>query len=197
LPSATQEVPPEGTVRSGGERPGGGPSGLTAILFAGANSFRGATGADVDTGFRAGAILGGRVGAGVVALNGELSLDILNLKGPANAGRNTVELDLAFSPLLVLGSETVSFVLGPKIGLWGGSSWGPGGEALAGGVALGANTGLFLRTGAGVSIGALFGFVWRAVNELCVEPDGQGQVCRSNPDIAGDKVLSGALALLF
>jgi hypothetical protein len=174
--------------------------GFLALLYIGAQNYLGDSGNGLDTGFRLGALLGGRMSP-QFSLNGELTIDVLN---PSNSSTNTtfVDLDLALSPLLHVPAGNLELVVGPKLGFrsYAAQTTAVGGtsETTVTGFTAGINAGAFVSLSpGGTQIGGLINLEARTASELCVKQTGFSDVCTSMNMPSASKVLGITGAVLF
>jgi hypothetical protein len=168
------------------------------MIFLGANSFAGSNSKDLGLGGRLGTILGGRINP-QFSINGELTLDSLNVKNDSNL--KVAEFDLALSPLFHVHRGALEIVVGPKLGLAGGSSeltGAPGGtdKSTVSGFVFGANAGAFGAVSPSVSLGGMLTFAGRKFTKMCETPAGGAETCSMN-GIDVDKVFGFVGAILF
>jgi hypothetical protein len=200
-PPPPQGYPPPQTYMAPPPPPPPGKHGFLPILYLGVNSFQGKTGDNMGPGFRLGTILGGRI-TDQISLNGEMTIDFLNLNNDGGADITVVEVDLAFSPLFhqPVGSSA-EFVIGPKLGFMALSeSASSGGQDLGSGTGsgyvLGLNAGLFAAVSPSTSIGGLLSFESRSFSKLCSTEPGFAEQCQTS-GLDSDKVLGITGAVMF
>ena len=121
----------------------------------------GDTGQGVGPGLRLGGLLGVYVGP-MFSLNGELSIDFLNLDSNlVSANVTGVRASLSIAPLFHLpaGTGNMELVIGPKLGVWDEEFSDDNSDATASvsGYLVGLNAGAFARVGR-TSLGGLFSF---------------------------------------
>jgi hypothetical protein len=174
-----------------------------ALPYLGAESHRGQSGQSFGVGFLVGALFGARIG-NKFSLNGELTIDAVNVKGaPTGTQASRREFDLAISPLYHLGARGVEVVVGPKLGLWFGSyQLTSAGRTLDSGSARGLvgalNLGVFLPVTQGMSLGGMLSFALRTFDRACNTPVGQTETCDPSPtNLASEKVLGFTAGALF
>jgi hypothetical protein len=142
----------------------------------------------------AGALLGARI-AEKFSINGELSIDLVNVKNaPAGTQANRSELDLAVSPLFHFRTRALEVVIGPKLGLWFGSfGLTSGGRTLdsetARGLVGAANAGVFVPVSKGLALGGMFSVALKSFGRTCATPIGQAETCNPSPSLDAEKVL--------
>jgi len=175
--------------------------GLLLSGYIGIHSFRGQVGEPFDPGLRLGGLLGVYVNP-VASLNGELTIDALNIKSSFIGNASGARVALSFSPLFHLPAGNLELVLGPKFGVWataisGDYGFGGTSNVSANGYLLGLNAGLFARLGR-MSIGGLASFEAGYVSRVCDDFSGVQQ-CGDPIGSEGDadKILSLTGALLF
>lgn len=173
---------------------------FVALPYVGINSYRGDGGKALDPGFRLGSLLGGHIGD-LFSLNGEITFDFIN---PSNVNPgdsySSLDLDIAFSPLVHFDAGNLEIVVGPKLGLeWNFWSYDGSGTSTSGhssGIVAGVNTGMFVHVSRGVALGGLLSFVIRDDQQNCQTTDGE-QTCTSDITYPSAKVLGLALGALF
>jgi hypothetical protein len=178
--------------------------GLLAIGFVGINAFAGESGKNIGPGFRLGGLLG-FFASPMFSLNGELSLDVMNLDSNTFGANTTgVRASLSIAPLVHLPmSPTMEVVLGPKLGVWDEElDYSDTNQTVSGsGYLLGLNAGLFTRLGNNTYLGGLFSFENASVNKVCQNlNDGSGDQCVSGSALGNppsEKVLAFNLAGMF
>ncbi|MDB4980075.1 MAG: hypothetical protein JWM82_827 [Myxococcales bacterium] len=178
-----------------------GKHGFLAMFYLGAHHFFGDYGANrVDTGFRIGTILGGRL-TPQISLNGEITLDVLNPKNvPPGLDVTGLDADIAFSPLFHVPSGRMELVVGPKLGLRAAAAQTNGGVSTSSstnGYTAGINAGLFGAVTPGTSLGALLNFEVRTHDESCVKVGDFPESCSTQNQGSAEKLLGITLAVLF
>jgi hypothetical protein len=174
--------------------------GLLLMGYLGFQSFQGSTGDGLSPGLRLGGLLG-FYASPVLSLNGELTLDVLNLDS-SRYGSNTtgVRFVLSLSPLYHIPTTgNFELVIGPKFGVWGTSITadnGNGDEISASGYLFGLNAGGFAHVG-NVFLGGLFSFEAAVPTEVCFTPAGFSRSCSSPMDSTADKVIAFNVAVLL
>ena len=123
-----------------------------------------------STGLRLGGIFGFNVGQ-FLSLNGELTVDILNLDGGSGVSASGAMVDFTFSPFFHFNVPGLEFVVGPKLGFFDTSSTysqsGYQDSTYSGsGLAYGFNAGVFIPLGR-IAIGGLINFTGRSYSSYC------------------------------
>jgi hypothetical protein len=173
-----------------------------ALPYLGAESHRAQSGRSFGVGFLAGALFGARIG-NKFSLNGELAIDVVNVKSaPTGTKASRREVDLAISPLYHLGARGVEVVVGPKLGLWFGSyQLTSAGRTLdsesARGLVGALNLGVFLPVTRGMSLGGMLSVALKTFGRTCATPVGQTETCNPSPNLDSEKVLGFTGAALF
>jgi hypothetical protein len=180
------------------------PHGHGALLlmpYLGVQANEGATGQDQNAGFRMGGLIGYRAN-GQFSFNGELTIDVLNLKdAPPGVDLTGAGVDLAFSPLFHFDAGALELAVGPKIGvgvtvLQSQDDLGTI-ENSTTGFLYGVNLGAFLPLGNGASLGALVGFEVRTVSQVCSKYHSGSETCVDTSNANSDKILGVTGAALF
>jgi len=196
--------PPPGYAQPPGYAPPPPPqrSGFLALPYIGFESHLGDTGTGLGAGFVLGALLGGRLNP-QFSLNGEISIDVVNLKDQAPGDEvSWVEVDLAFSPLFHAPlSSTAEFVVGPKLGLaiLGQESRYYGvttDEITRTGLAAGFNSGIFFAVSPNTSLGGMLTFTIRDASQECTKTPGVAEQCY-DINVPAEKVLGFNFGALF
>ena len=171
--------------------------GFIAIPFLGLNAPVGAGSDAYSAGVRLGALLGWHVNP-MFSINGELNIDVMNIKSDKTYGSpSEVFVDFAFSPLFHFGGPMLEVVIGPKLGFfdesfsYSDSYYGTSSSSSGSGISYGFNAGVFVPLG-NMAIGGLLNFTGRhwscdTTNSDCVDISG-------GPD---SKVLGFSGALIF
>jgi hypothetical protein len=177
--------------------------GLLAIAYIGINGFAGETGQGIDPGVRLGGLLG-FYASPMFSLNGELSIDFLNLdsNSPIYAGLTGVRASLSIAPLFHFptGTGNMELVVGPKLGVWDEEFTDDNNSGVTSsfsGYLLGLNAGAFAHVGR-TSLGGLFSFESATPTKACSNDGFSGDICSSitgNP--TSEKVFAFNLAALF
>jgi hypothetical protein len=197
-PGYPQQYPPAGSYQAPPPAPPG-HHGLLLMGFLGFHAFQGDTGEGLSPGLRLGGLLG-FYASPVFSLNGELTLDFLNIdsSSPYN-GATGVRALLALSPLYHVPAGNVELVIGPKFGGWGTtlSDDNSGASISARGYVLGLNAGVFARAG-NINLGGLFSFEAGFPTSICFD-DGLGDACHSatGSEKDADKIVAFNGAILF
>lgn len=173
--------------------------GFMFLPYLGLNFPVGDAGENYSTGFRLGGLMGGYVGPHF-SINGELSIDIMNLDLASEYEATEVLAAFTLSPLFHFGPPRLDFVIGPRLGFFADaasmSMSGSSSETTysSTGLAYGFNAGAFFQLGR-IWLGGLLSFTAHDASELCVD-DGSGEDCY---DAEGDafKVLTLNAAALF
>jgi hypothetical protein len=172
------------------------PSGFVAIPYLGINSF---SDAGISTGFRAGALLGGRV-AEIFSFNGELTVDKVNLDAPPGASASAYMFQLGISPLFHVDTPNVRFVAGPKVGFVGSTSHISGGGLSADrrgmGWTLGLNLGAFIPLKNTTSLGILLSYATMKPLVVCASSTGVDENCTGD-NLRSSEVLGLTLGAFF
>jgi hypothetical protein len=175
--------------------------GLLGMAYIGINGFAGDTGQGIDPGLRLGGLLGVYVSP-MFSLNGELSIDFLNLDSTIYPSNLTgVRASLSIAPLfhLAAGTGNMELVIGPKLGVWDEEFSDDNSDATASisGYLIGLNAGAFARVGRS-SLGGLFSFESATPTKQCQNDGFSGDMCISIPGSpAAEKVFAFTLAALF
>jgi hypothetical protein len=156
--------------------------GTLAVAHAGIQSFPEKQSDGAGVGFRAGMLVGRRLGEHV-SLGGELIVDVLNLRRLLpDRPLSAYAAELAFSPLYHLAlSPAVLLVGGPRLGVFGSlgrehvaqvsnDTWGEG-------VAAGLQLGGFYGVGDQAALGGLVSLGFRKYLRVCSEPYGASGRC--------------------
>jgi hypothetical protein len=158
-------------------------SGLVALPYVGLNSFHGDGADGLGTGLRLGGLLGGQV-SDVLSINGELTIDDVNLDEPAGVSASEYIGYLSLSPLFHASTPDVRFVIGPKLGVWGvtgsASSGGYSADVTGHGWSLGVNVGLFFPVNPQAALGLLVSYTSLQPLEMCVSAGGFSETCQSD-----------------
>jgi hypothetical protein len=176
--------------------PPAGHHGLLLMGYLGIHAFEGAAGDNYGPGLRVGGMLGFYLNP-VVSVNGELSIDIMNLKtdtGFYTSDDSAARVVFSFSPLFHLPvNPQMEVVLGPKFGAWVDTfTFSDNSSADISGYLLGLNAGVFVRTGR-MSLGGLFSFDDGVPTQIC---DTNG-LCGTPADKTSEKVIAFNGAILF
>jgi hypothetical protein len=158
-------------------------------------------------GFRLGALLGLRP-LEAFSINGELTIDVLNLRNvPSDVDLTAFAVELSLSPMLHFGQGALELVVGPKLGAWaslleskGKGATGGGDQtskASASGYALGGNAGAFAHLSEQASVGLLVSYVVRSIGRICETPPDGSESCGDPLRSDSDKVLGITAAMLF
>jgi len=175
--------------------------GLLGMAYIGVNGFGGETGQGIDPGVRVGGLLG-VFASPMFSLNGELSIDFLNLdsNSPQFSSVTGVRASLSIAPLFHFpaGTGGMELLIGPKLGVWDEEFSDDNSDATSSfsGYLLGLNAGAFAHVGR-TSLGGLFSFESATPTKACVN-DGFGESCSSiggNP--TSEKVFAFNLAAMF
>ena len=196
-PGYPQQYPPPGSYQAPAAPQGH--RGLLLMGFLGIQAFQGDTGVGLSPGLRLGGLLG-FYATPMFSLNGELTLDFLNLDSSAGySGATGVRALLALSPLFHFPAGNLELVVGPKFGGWGTtiSDNNSTTSASARGYVFGVNAGLFARAG-NVNLGGLFSFEAGIPTSICFDTGG-GEVCHSatGSEQDADKIVAFNGAILF
>ncbi len=176
--------------------------GFLWMPYIGVNVPVGDTSNGVSTGLRLGGIFGFNVGP-FLSLNGELTIDVLNLDAGSGQSATGAEVDLAFSPLFHLDLPGLEFVVGPKLGFFGMSasssrSGYPDSTFSGNGLAYGFNAGFFIPLGR-IAIGGLFNFTGRSYSHQCYSnySTNYSDVCGDVSGGSDDKFMGFSGALMY
>ncbi len=175
--------------------PASGHHGFMFMPYAGVHSFQNEDAQNMSVGLRMGSLLGGFL-APNLSLNGEITLDILNVNSVGDL--SAFAFDATLSPLFHVVGKKAEFVLGPKLGLFAYSmSTGTGEDTKVRGVVYGANVGLLFPAGR-ASVGGLLSFTGRHMTKVrvCVT-ESVRSTCSDSPKGDDGKVLGFALAAMF
>ena len=170
--------------------------GFLWMPYLGLNVPVGDTSNGLSTGLRLGGIFGFNVGQ-FLSLNGELTIDILNIDTPSGVSASAAEVDFTFSPFFHFGIPQLEFVVGPKIGFFGMSmSMSQSGysdsTASGSGLAYGFNAGVFIPLGR-IAIGGLLNFTGRSYSSYCAN-----DICGDVPSgFPSDNFIGFSGALLY
>lgn len=175
--------------------------GFMALPYLGLNFPVGDAGDGYSTGFRLGGLMGGYIGPHF-SINGEMSIDILNIDTPSGYDATEVLVGLTLSPLFHFGPPRVDFVVGPRLGYFvdaaslsaSGSSSSDLSYTITG-LAYGLNAGAFFQVGR-MWVGGLLTFTAHSASEICVD-DGSGEECGDVEGGEDFKVLTLNGAILF
>jgi hypothetical protein len=144
-----------------------------------------------------GALVGGRLNP-MFSINLELTGNILNPKNDPAGDITIFEGDLVLSPLVhVAVAPNLEIVVGPKIGVFGGSLQATGLKQTATGFAVGLNLGAFFAVAPAMSVGGFIALTVRDPHEVCTTSDFALDTCDSTSDFFARKVLAFNAALLF
>jgi hypothetical protein len=174
--------------------------GLLAMAYIGINGFAGETGQGIDPGLRLGGLLG-FYASPMFSLNGELSIDFMNLDSNLFPNTTGVRASLSIAPLFHFpaGTGNIELVVGPKLGVWDEELSDTNSSATQSfsGYLLGLNAGAFTHVGRS-SLGGLFSFESATPNKACQNDGFNGDICSSIPGSpTSEKVLAFTLAALF
>ncbi len=169
--------------------------GFLWMPYIGVNVPVGDTSNSVSTGLRLGGIFGFNMGP-FLSLNGELTIDVLNLDSTAGVSATGAEVDLAFSPLFHIDLPALELVVGPKLGFFAMSatyseSGYPDSTMSGNGLAYGVNAGVFIPLGR-IAIGGLLNFTGRSYSSAC-----QNDVCGDASSGSADKFFGFSGALMY
>jgi hypothetical protein len=155
-----------------------------------------------STGLRLGGIFGFNVGQ-FLSLNGELTVDILNLDGGSGVSASGAMVDFTFSPFFHFNVPGLEFVVGPKLGFFDTSSTysqsGYQDSTYSGsGLAYGFNAGVFIPLGR-IAIGGLINFTGRSYSSYCQNDSYTNyyQVCGDASGGPDDKFFGFSAALMY
>jgi hypothetical protein len=176
--------------------------GFLWMPYLGLNVPVGDTSNGVSTGLRLGGIFGFNVGQ-FLSLNGELTIDILNVDSAMGVSTTAAEVDFTFSPFFHFNVPGIEFVVGPKLGFFGMSSTmsqsGSQDSTFSGsGLAYGFNAGVFIPLGR-VAIGGLFNFTGRSFSSQCVSDfsTNYNSICNDVSGGQDDKFIGFSGALMY
>jgi hypothetical protein len=138
--------------------------GFLWIPYLGFNVPTGSSSDWASTGLRLGGIFGLNVGP-FLSLNGELTIDLLNMNTVPGVSATGAEVDFTFSPLFHFDIPGLEFVVGPKLGFFDYSATqsqsGYSDVTYSGsGLAYGVNAGVFVPLGR-IAIGGLLNYTSR------------------------------------
>ena len=174
--------------------------GLLLSGYIGINAFVGSGGEGIDPGLRLGGLIG-FYASPVFSINGELSIDFMNLNNDNSftSDITAVRAALSLSPLYHMAtSGNFEIVLGPKLGVWDEEYDDGSGNKLFSysGYLVGVNAGGYTRVG-NTLLGGLFSFENSVVDKAC-QPDTFGtDQCGSVSNVPSHKVLAFNLSALF
>jgi hypothetical protein len=172
--------------------------GFLWMPYLGLNVPVGNTSDEADVGLRLGGIFGFNLPP-FVSLNGELTMDFINLK--ASSASDWI-FDLTFSPLFHFGTPQLQFVVGPKFGFFGESynyTYGGYDRTISGsGLAYGFNAGIFVPVGR-MALGGLINFTTHHYSKLCENDSYTGYVdsCADSSMMPDDVKLFGITGALL
>jgi hypothetical protein len=176
--------------------------GFLWMPYLGLNVPVGDTSKVISTGLRLGGIFGFNVGQ-FLSLNGELTIDILNVDSAMGVSTTAAEVDFTFSPFFHFNVPGIEFVVGPKLGFFGMSSTmsqsGSQDSTFSGsGLAYGFNAGVFIPLGR-VAIGGLFNFTGRSFSSQCFSDPSTNynSVCNDVSGGSDDKFIGFSGALMY
>jgi hypothetical protein len=154
--------------------------------YLGLNIPIGKSGDSAGPGFRIGTLLGGHV-IPELSLNGEIALDVMNIKNVPNGVSDTaVMVDVVFSPLFHVQLDQLEFVVGPRLGAAimaeSASSGSQSASASATGLGYGLNIGIAIPVGS-LAVGGMMTYTGRHFTEYCITPSGGSEQCG---DVTGD-----------
>lgn len=190
--------PPPGYAPPPPYVPPSGHHGLLAMPYLGINGFAGDTGIGVGPGVRVGGLLG-FFASPMFSLNGELSIDFMNLDQNYYPDTTGVRASLSIAPLFHFpAGGNLELVAGPKLGVWDEELGDTQSNATLSysGYLVGLNAGLFARAGR-MSIGGLFTFESAVPDKSCANDGFNGDVCSSLSNATSEKVVSFNGALMF
>jgi hypothetical protein len=191
--------PPPGYAPPPPYVPPSGHRGLLAMPYLGINGFAGDTGNGVGPGVRIGGLLG-FFASPMFSLNGELSIDFMNLDQNTYPDTAGVRASLSIAPLFhIPAGGNLELVAGPKLGVWDeelSDTAGSNMTASVSGYLVGLNAGLFARTGH-LWVGGLFTYESAVPDKVCSNDGFNGDVCGSPLDKTSEKVVSFNGALMF
>jgi hypothetical protein len=169
--------------------------GFLWMPYIGLNVPAGDTSDFASTGLRLGGIFGFNVGP-FLSLNGELTIDILNIDTSSAGSATAAEVDFTFSPLFHVSLPQIELVVGPKLGFFGMSSTysqsGYSDSTSSGsGLAYGFNAGVFVPLGR-IAIGGLLNFTGRSYSSYC-----QNDICGDVSGGSDDKFFGFSGALMY
>jgi hypothetical protein len=157
--------------------------GFLAMPYIGVQIPVGDYGDSYDPGLRLGTLLGGHMSP-MLSLNGELTIDVLNMKNTGSADVTAVMVDMVFSPLFHFGTDVFEAFVGPKIGAFGfaltAKVSGQEFKETAQGVAYGLNAGFGIPVG-NMAIGGLVSWVGRHASKACSKSPNQSEKCDNSP----------------
>lgn len=191
--------PPAGYAPPPPYMPPSGHHGLLAMPYLGINGFAGDTGNGVGPGVRIGGLLG-FFASPMFSLNGELSIDFMNLDSNLYPNTSGVRASISIAPLFHLpAGGNLEVVVGPKLGVWDeelSDTSGSNASQSASGYLVGLNAGLFARAGR-TWVGGLFTFESATPDKACANDGFSGDSCVTLTNATSEKVLSFDGALMF
>ncbi len=169
--------------------------GFLWMPYIGVNVPVGDTSKGVSTGLRLGGLFGFNASP-FLSLNGELTIDVLNLDSSMGTSASGAEVDFAFSPLFHIDLPALELVVGPKLGFFAMSatfseSGYPDTTLSGSGLAYGFNAGVFIPLGH-IAIGGLFNFTGRSYFSSCLN-----DVCGDASGGSDDKFFGFSGALMY
>ena len=191
-PSPVYAPPPEPAYRRG----------FLWMPYIGVNVPVGVSSNGDSTGLRLGGIFGFNVGQ-FLSLNGELTIDVLNLDTNPGVSATGAIVDFTFSPFFHLNVPGLEFVVGPKLGFFGMSTTysqsGYQDSTYSGsGLAYGFNAGVFIPLGR-IAIGGLLNFTGRSYSSQCYSDydTNYSSVCGDVSGGSDDKFFGFSGALMY
>jgi len=170
--------------------------------YAGLHSYHGDGTANIGPGIHLGGLVGFRFQE-VVSLNGELTLDRLDLSNlPVGEQLSEFDLVATISPLYSIIDGKLEVAFGPKIGFWIGNydqtsaSRGDGNGTFSG-LDLGANLAVMGQVGRHLWLDGLASFDVRTFRSSCFAPPYGKETCANGDLPPADKVLALSLLLMF
>jgi hypothetical protein len=173
--------------------------GVQIMPMIGVNSFQGSRAEQIDPGLRLGAMLGGRTSENG-SMNGELTIDIVNVQGTPGIDISEYVVNASFAPLLHVPVGAGEIVMGPQVGFFylglhasdGVNSldeWGAGWM-------MGANAGLLFPINDRAEMGGMISFAYDRPLKLCASGTGTPESCTTD-GLTAAKVLGFSFAALF
>jgi hypothetical protein len=130
----------------------------------------------LGTSLRLGGLFGFYAGQ-FLSLNGELSIDVLNIDTPSGVSASGAAVGFTFSPLFHFGPPRMDFVVGPRLGFFGTSEtysyddgYSPDDDYSSTGFLYGFNAGAFFSLGR-ISLGGLLSVSIHSISSACRNDD--------------------------
>jgi hypothetical protein len=163
--------------------------------YLGLNIPVGDSGEGIDPGLRLGALMGGHV-IPELSLNGELAIDVLNLKDSGDV--TAVMVDVMFSPLFHFATPQVEILVGPRLGGFGYSlsSSGSSASGSMSGLSYGFNLGIAIPVG-NIAVGGMLTYTGRHATEVCYTSSSGNESCSSDFEMDDFKTLAFTGLMMF